>query len=195
MMQSRESLKRAKLVMAAITGRNVEHVDIAMYTLHNVAVRQRKKMVLKRQDLSDVRQRLQAMYPAIDAALIPPPTLISLPSAIGASFLGDSSCFKVEWFYMGSESSYATSDYRARFHVSKQGNKHLYNKAVDTIGLSKYSTAMLLWLESLYRPGKVIKYEGLGYHQNTHTVHPQVVRVMSLVLDYEHVISVTVVQC
>lgn len=179
--------------MASLQGHKVEHVDIAMYTLHNVAVRQHKKMLLRRRDLQDVRERVQAMYPAKDVATLPAPTLAVLPYDL-ANFLGKYVCYKVEWFYMGLEYSVSSEEYKERFKVGKQGNRQIYNKVMDTLGLAKYQTAMNMWLESLYRPGHAIRYEGLGYHNHDHSVHPQVVRMMSHILDYEHVISVTVVE-
>jgi hypothetical protein len=46
-----------------------------------------------------------------------------------------------------------------------------------------------MWLESLYNPGSVIKYEGVGYRQDIGTTVFQTAKMVSHVVDYANLIT------
>jgi len=187
-------MKRAKDVMEGLLAGRYEHNDIAMYHLHISAVRQHKKALLKKPDLKDVRDRLSIMFPEAKENVLPL-TVDALPQHM-KQFVQDPRVkeYKIEWMYNGITHEEISDGYRRKFGYNKFGNKKIYQKVVDTLGFSRWEVPFKMWIESFFRLGKVIRYEGMAYHSDLLVTVPQVVKMMSHVIDFNHVISITTVQ-
>lgn len=101
--------------------------------------------------------------------------------------------WKIEWMYKGGYVTMKSDVYKAKFGTNKTSRKDLYTKIVDTMGFSHWDVAYKMWLESLRSPGQVIKYEGMAYHLDTKKTGVQTARMMTMVLDYQHVITLTII--
>ena len=101
--------------------------------------------------------------------------------------------WRVEWMYEGRMQSRVSPGFNQRYKPMLKGVRELYAKMTDTLQFEKPEMAHKLWLESLYRPEQVVFYEGWAYHLDEDKVKFQTARVMSFILDYEHVITITTI--
>jgi hypothetical protein len=186
-------MKRAKDIMVGVLEGRYEHNDLAMYHLHIAAVRQHKKALLKKPDLADVRDRLSIMFPETKEN-VPTLTVDALPRHM-KEFVQDRQVkeYKIEWMYNGVTHEELSEGYKRKFGYNRFGYKKLYCKLIDTLGMSRWEVPFKMWIESLFRLGQVIRYEGMSYHTDTEMTTPQVVKMMSHVVDFNHIISITVV--
>lgn len=96
--------------------------------------------------------------------------------------------------YKGAYSSQRSVSYKDRFSFSKMADKKVYQKLVDTLGFSRWNTAHRMWIESLYRPQQVVKYEGKAFDLQKQETVIQTAKMMTYIIDYEHIITCTIVQ-
>lgn len=182
------------MVQADIKKMVFQHSDIALYTLHLSAVRSHKKMVFKKNDLKDVRERIKIMFP-IGEAIPKEGDLFGIDQS-GLDLIegvSEKGFWRVEWMYEGRHHSRVGPGFNQRFKPQLRGVRDLYVKMTDTLQFEKKEMAHKLWLESLYRPGQTVMYEGWAYALEKEQVVYQTARVLSFVLDYEHIITVTTV--
>ena len=186
-------MKRAKDVMEGVFEGRYPHQDLAMYHLHISAQRQHKKNLLKKQDLLDISQRIKIMNPPTTDK-IPNNVIEDLPYDLLEMIVKSGvDHWKVEWMYCGEYFTKFSKDFRLRYGYNKQGVRSVYSKLVDTLGFSRWEIVYKMWLESLYRSGQVIMYEGKAFHADTEVTVGQVARMKSLILDYDHIITVTTI--
>jgi len=184
-------VKRAKDVMDGLLRGKFEHNDMALYLLQMNANAQHKKTLVKRKDLTDMRNRVAVMYPIVDQ--IPHMTIEELPVPL-KTFLGDDQhSWKIEWFYGGDYICQQSGMYKEGFQYNRHGMRNVYAKLIDTMGFSKWDMAYKMWIETLCRPEQVISYEGMAFHVLRQKLESQKARMMSMILDFEHVITVTIV--
>ena len=187
-------MKRAKDVMEGVLNGRFEHSDLALYHLHINAQRQHKKVALKKQDLADVRGRLKIMFPSSKEPL-PKLSLEALPPSL-IEFINQPGVedWKIEWMFQGDYFEQKTDGYKKKFHYNRHGMRDVYSKLIDTMGFSRWEIAYKMWLESLYRLDQAIRYEGQSFHVDTKKPVMQVAKMMSHVIDYDHLITVTIIQ-
>jgi hypothetical protein len=167
--------------------------DLGSYLLHTSAIRQHKRSLLRKKNVADLRERVQTMYPAQDPEKIPCPLMTNLPFSL-YQCLQSHSLFKIEWFYMGLEMTNSSSEYKDAFYIPRRKHRRIYSKAMDTVGLSSWNMAFRMFLETLYRPDTVVRYEGVSYFLSEKRKKNVVVKMVSHVYDYEHVVSLTCVE-
>lgn len=185
-------MKRAKDVMERLLNGSMEHCDLALFTLQMNATKNHKKMPIKRRDYADVRDRLKIVHPA--GAKIPHATIGDLPEPL-ASFLGAGGMvWKIEWMYEGDYLVEESEEYKNRYKYNRQGCKNLYSKLVDMMGFAKWDMSLKMWIETLFRPNQVVSYEGKAFRHDIRVVQLQTAKMMSVVLDYKHVITATLIQ-
>lgn len=78
-------------------------------------------------------------------------------------------------------------DVRLSGQVAK--NQKISPKFVDTMRMNNYRLAILLWQESLYSPGKIVKVKNCILNGNT----PKwaVIRIQSHIVNCSNIISIT----
>lgn len=196
-MQSLDFIKKSKLVFSDVISNKFKYSEQAMFLIHLEAKRVHRRLVFKKKELDEVRDRLFKLYPAKSDDEIPDMLICALPPTLTdfmRQFSHDKDGIKVEWFYGGIYYYTANSAYKERIDVTRKGERQLYSKCVDTLAFSEYDIAFKMWLESIDRPGVVIKYDGLGFHRTKNMSVQQTARIMSLIVDASHAITMTVVQ-
>ena len=171
-----------------------EHVDLACYNLNAHAIKNHKRKMFKKQDMSDIRMRVETMWPPSDQ--VPALKAVDKLPMDAMKLMKDYplGAWKVEWICNGSYDFQMNEMYRTKyFKFSRQQERGIYAKLWDTIGFSKFEISHKMWLETLFRPGKVIKYEGNAYLMDTKTVIFQVARMISHVYSFDNIVTVTVV--
>jgi hypothetical protein len=190
MPREEEFIKRAKDVMEGIAEGRFEHCDLALYHLQLNATQQHQKKILSKADLPDIRDRIRHLYPESDQP-IPAMDKDHLPQELKDFIQGE---WKIEWMYKGNIMQETSEKYKQMFKYNKKGVKVVYSKVVDTLGFSRWDMAFKMWIESLMRPGKAVWYEGQSFHMDTKTICMQKASMMTMILDFDHVITVTIIQ-
>ena len=171
-----------------IAANEYEHIDVAKYQMHLHATKAHFKAVMKKKDLTDMVQRLEIMYPRKKTVEIPIPDMIYLPEVVSQFVMGRDVA-QVVWMYNGTCTFYQTGSFKSRYAISRCGEKRLYTMAAETLGFSEFEAYFKMWLESLYNPGTVIKYQGLAFRQDIESTVVQEAKMMSIVLDYSNIIT------
>lgn len=174
-----------------LTG-TIEHSDMALYILNSYAKKQHKRQCLtKSQDFKDIRERVQALCPLVHN-LDFPETMERLPVVLKDHLQNRPGCdYKIEWFNQGGYIITTSPDYLKKYYVNREGDRNLYGKLTDTLGLSDHTIGYKLWVESLARPGQVIFYEGLSLNMTSTQQNLITVSMISIVFDCDHVITLT----
>lgn len=185
--QDHEWAKRLKKVCDRIASHGYEHVDLAIYQIHLHATRDHLKGVLKKKDIPDIANRLIAIYPPLQNKDIPKVDSAYIPESI-KTFLTSRDIFQVVWMYNGNIQFMQSGLFKSRFAIQRCGEKRLY-KMVETYGFSDYDSGHKMWLETLHNPGVIVFYEGKAYRQDIKSIVMQKVKMLSIVLDYCHIIT------
>jgi len=169
------------------------HEDLALYTIQLSATRQHKRSILKGKDFKDVQSRVLLQYP--EGVEIPEEMKLELLPLEMASLMANhpDSHWKIEWMYKGGYVTMKSDMYKERYGTNKTNHKDLYTKIVDTLGFSYWETSYKMWVESIHRPSQIIKYEGLAYHLDTKKMRMQSVKMITKIIDFQHVITLTVI--
>lgn len=190
-----EFYKKAKWIMEDIKDNKFQYSELAMYHIHMEASRASRRLVFKRPELVEVKSRVEGKYPLIHHSHIPPFIIPSLPKVL-LDFINtyDYSrvMIKVEWFYGGLYHYEANNPYRQQIHFHRNSDRTVYSKAVDTCGFNEYDRPFKMWIESVDYPLTVISYTGLAYRKDVSMVTIQTMKIMTMVLDYQHMVSVIV---
>lgn len=183
--------------MEAIKENKFEYSELCMYLIHMEASRSHRRLVFKRPELLEVRARLIKQLPLVNIDLIPTMEIWKLPPVL-FEFLKQynyvTTAIKVEWFYGGIYHYEVNVEYRNRIKMGRQGERQMYSKTFDSLGFNDPEMALRMWMESVDRPGVLIKYEDVAYHQGDNKAVHQVARMISTAIDCEHVITATVLQ-
>lgn len=131
------------------------------------------------------------MYPPLEKHNIPKVDSAYLPEVI-KGFLTGRDVFQVVWMYNGNIQFMQSTSFKSRFAINRCGEKRLY-KIVETYGFSDYDAGHKMWLESLYNPGVTVFYEAKAYRQDLKTTVMQKVKIVSVVVDYCHIITASYV--
>jgi hypothetical protein len=161
--------------------------DISLYIINSNAVRLHVKRYLKPVDQRDVLERLRIVYPLVEGEPAPNPTMSNLPENM-KSLMDGREMWRVEWFYEGRYSAMSSEEYDEKFKLEELRGFNVFTRIKDTVGFSKWDSALRLWFESLYRPDQLVFYEGktiYGDHQK--------LRMISHIHDHDHVLTMSVV--
>lgn len=187
-------MKRACLLQQNLIDGKYEHNDVVAYALNSHAIKTHKKKLFKRHDMSDVLDRVKTLYPL--AEYVPSLMIVdNLPSyCIEFMRKYSGSAWKVEWMFNGTYDYQSNGLYTSRYmKYGKCKERGIYSKLWDGMGFSKVDTGYKLWVESVYRPGQVVKYEGNAFVADTKTVICQVARMMTHIFDYSHIATITII--
>ena len=182
--------------MTDINNTTFKYPELAMHTIHLEASRSHRRLIFKRPELEEVRNRLRGRYPHVSKDDIPHTALVSLPFSLKefmASYDYTTTAIKAEWMYSGLYTNFVNETYKERMYLGRNGDRNMYKKVVDVMGLSEYDMAFNMWMESVDRPQMLIKYDDIAYHRGLGCAVQTGVRMMSVVVDFEHIITVTVV--
>lgn len=166
-----------------------------MFLIHLHAMRAQRRLIYKRPELDEVRRILRSRFGIMDANSIPQMMPNRLPVAMQDFIkpwddLGHP--VKIEWFYGTLYVHHMNKAYRKRYMFKTGGEKRIYPKVLDTMGLEEYDAAFRMWMASVEYPNQLHYYRGKGYMQDKEDWGLVSVQMMSVVLDAEHVISATV---
>lgn len=150
--------------------------------------------MLRRADFKDVHSRVVVQYPESKEPIPEEKKMEQLPEKMMEFFKEwPDSVWKIEWMYRGGFITAKSDIYSNRYGPSLTSRKDLYTKIVDTMGFSKWEMGYKMWVETIRTPGQVVKYEGLAYHLDKKKTGFQTARMMTIVLDYQHIITVTLI--
>lgn len=190
--QKAEFIKRARDVQDRLLAGEFYHDELALYTLQLCSIRQHKKNLMKKWEHVDIMKRLKIEYPEYD--VIPKMFVEDLPMEL-SNFIKQfqRGAWKVEWMYDGVFMAKKSNDWDLMFDFNKSAHKELYSKLVDTMGFNHWDMAYRMWIESLRYQCQIIKYEGMGYQKAMKETNFQTARMMSKIIDYQHIITVTII--
>jgi len=190
-----EWVKRAVALADDILSRKYNDRHHPMFLIHLHALRVQRRFIYKKPELDEVRSMMRQRYGILDISLIPQMVPSQLPIMI-KDFISpwqDLKCpVKIEWFYGTLYLHHMNDAYRKRYMFRTGGDKSIYPKVLDTMALEEYDAAFRLWMLSVENPGMVQQYRGTGYMQDTQTWGQVAIKMLSVVIDSEHVISATV---
>lgn len=168
------------------------HSDLAMFTLHQQALHQHKKSLLKKPDFVNMRHRLEILYPMPADFNFPLLDKDHLPGHLQGALQDHRGwSTKIEWMHKGEYFVDMTPDYKKKTDYNRFRNGKLYNKIVDTIGFSRWDMAYKLWVESLYRPDQLMFYKGKAYDMETKSLVNREARMISTILYFDALITIT----
>lgn len=182
--------RRAKLVMNKLfRAGELAHNDLGHYFLNANAVRCHLKSLLRRNDARDCLSRLEVMYPLLSRAEIPKMEIASVPKEFKEMLVG---AYKIEWHYDSQLNVLQSDEYKKKYKtkMGKAGTM-IYPKCKDTMGFDPYPTSIKMWLETLYRPGQLVTFTGSAYHMDSALIKCQTAKMVSIVFDYDHFMTVT----
>jgi hypothetical protein len=191
-----ECLKRAKTLYENVVDGQYIHSDMATYNLNAHAIRSHKKKMFKAEDMKDVMMRVKTMYPPIPRSELPSMCVVDKAPDKLISMLRHfpMAAWKVEWMFNGAYDFQMNDLYKMRyFKFRKSDDKRVYMKLWDTMGFAKFDMGYKMWIESLYRPDKIIRYEGRALLLNTQSVHFQIARMMTHIYSFDHIVTLTVI--
>ena len=185
----------AKMLLQEVVRGDILHNDFAKYQLNLQTQVYGTKMVLSRSDSAEIFHRIIKYVYTIPAP--PMGNLAAIPHCL-KEHVGEHKTFKMEWmgngrYLVSMSNSYAenvTKDYEMAEICKKNG---IPPKLVDYCGLGDYDMAYRLWVESLYSPGVTTTYTGVGFWRGDSSVCYMTVRVMSMIINHEYLITATTV--
>jgi hypothetical protein len=189
-----EFIKRALTVQKNLLEGVYEHCHLAVYNLNAHAIKTHKRKLLKSQDMKEVKRIVSEKWPISNS--IPHVRIVDKLPPKCLEFLKEYpvAAWKVEWMFNGGYDFQMNDLYKGRYQkFSRNKERGVYTKLWDTMGFSKIDVGLKLWIESLYRPDRIIRYEGNAYLIDVKAVKFQTARMMTHVYDYDHIVSVTVI--
>lgn len=186
-----EMINRAKKLFGHVLSGSFLHNDHAKYQLSLESNVYGGRCVLGRMEMKDVMDRISSMV----IMYIPLGDLGALPSAL-KDHVGDHPTYKIEWMYNGRYGCTMSESYAKSFITEKRimdiSKEHgIPPKLVDTVGLNDYSMAYRMWCESLFNTGVNVTFTGSGYWAHDHKVVFTTVRIMSVIVNHEYIITAT----
>jgi hypothetical protein len=176
-----------------VTNGTLLHNDHAKYQLNLQSNVYGGKAVLTRVDSRDIFERIVA-YRRL-AGEFPIGELAALPTPM-KNHVGENPVFKIEWMCNGRYLVSMSDDYANNIiletEIAETSRKHgIPPKLVDYCGLSDYDMAYRMWCESLFCPAHPVSYTGVGFWTSDKKVCYTTVRIMSIVINHEYVITAT----
>lgn len=196
---SYEIISRAKRLNRHILGGDFIHNDHVKYQLGLQASVYGCKSVLHRTEMKDVFGRI------VDctgnnrfSVSIPTIGILSLLPEELKEYVGDHDAFKIEWMEGGTYMCAMSKSYGDNFitengilKVSRQYK--IAPKLVDMVGLNDFDMAYKMWCESVFNPHTSVTYTGSGFWSLDRRLCYTTVRMMSSIIKYDYIITVTTV--
>lgn len=190
-----EIVTRSKVLFRQILLGELIHNDYVKYQLSLEANVYGCKSVLARREMKDVLQRIcnggiSSFGPEIG-------DLSMLPDEI-KKHIGDCPTFKIEWMRNGRYSCAMSEPYGVNFITEKRileiaRSYSIPPKLIDEIGLNDYDMAYKMWVETIFSPCTNVTFTGSGYWMGDNKVCYTTVRMMSVIINHEYIITGTTV--
>lgn len=186
-----EFLKRAKLAFSDFMTGQYDRLDIVIYQVHLQSLVFKFTGPLPRGDIKMVYERIKKYYgegPLLNHQFC---RLESIPTYMHNMIQG---AYKVEYllsgaYHVDSSKKYdeLVPDVKSFGQVARA--QKMSPKFLDTMRMNNYRLAMLMWQESLYSPGKIVKVKNCILDGNT----PRwaVIRMQSHIVNCSNIISIT----
>lgn len=114
--------------------------------------------------------------------------------------MGNLACgaFKIEYMFSGTYHVKASDEYKSIIHgvddTTKIAQSQKFSpKFVDTMNMNKFQMMGLMWMESLYRPGVVVKFYTCIL-QGGLLIKMANIRMMSVIIDCSNIITITKIE-
>lgn len=191
--QESEEYSRGRLLYTALKSGGLQHNDYALFQLHLQAVKMDMTQVMTRAAVFDMMPRIRLETPLS----VPPKVVTELPSPLLGMVVESTMC-KVEWMYDGEYTVQMSESYRETV-ISEEGVWALLArwktlpKLVDTLMLDDPRAAYNLWCDTLTFMGLVCSYRGSMWSAKAKKVVACEIRMQSIVLTHNHIITVTAV--
>lgn len=191
-----EFAKRSVLLRSRVYKGESEHSDVCKYQLHMQASVYVFKSPLGQVNANDIFKRIEFMREVVGEE--ESEKVFHIPDPL--KYLAYSSdAYKVEWFldghyvpltsYMYDDAIMSNSDI---MRISR--SYKIPPKLVDTLNLNDYEVGYNMWVESVRYPLVEINYTGSGLWKEDGLVCYMTVRMMSIVVSYNHIITATTVR-
>ena len=183
-------MKRVRDLMDALYNGEFIHNDLAFHLLQLQARQSHVRGLMKRYEAADCISRLKVVHPPNENEF-PGSELKCLPACLRDLTMG-TEYFKVEFFEGGNVKTVASESYASTFPANQYNHRRTIRRVADMILFLDFKMPLIMWIESLRFPGKMISFEGKAWtSMRDGRVLRQRVEMMSLIYDYEHVITVT----
>jgi len=151
--------------------------------------------ILVRTDMMDIFSRIvtfNSVPMSIEVGV-----MADLPNSI-KHHIGDHETFKVEWMKNGTylismSDSYAENVIQETMLAEMARKANVPPKLVDYCGLSEFDMPYKMWIESLFYPSSAISLTGAGFWKTDNKVAWTTVRVMSVIVRHDYIITATTV--
>lgn len=189
MPQLEEVYRRAGDIDKRVRSGDLYLEGLGLYLLNAEAIRVRQHKFLKRGPQLEILTRLRDTYPLVEPDKIPGPNVQSLPQRLQGMIM-DCDTWRAEWFYNGLNVCLTSDAWTKAFHYPK---KRYTVKIMETAGFCRWESMMKLWSDSLFYMDRVIFYEGKATRKDKDGAVIQKARMLTHVLDHDHVITVTTI--
>jgi len=188
--QPQEAMRRVREIMECLYNGEFVHCDLALHLFQVQTRLAHIRSVMKRAEAMECLSRLKVMHPPNEGAW-PGAVMSKLPRPLEELIAG-AELFKVDFFEGGHVKTIASQAYTLMFPCNAFNVRRTIRRAADMILFLDFKKAMTLWFESLRNPGKTMVFEGRAWtSMKEGGVVDQRVEMMSIVFDYEHVITAT----
>ena len=190
-----EFSKRATLLRSKVYSGESEHSDICKYQLHMQASTYTLKSPLGQINANDIFKRIEDMKHVIGRE--EGDDMFHIPEALKL-MIGDEAVHKVEWFLDGHYLPLTSHGYNKAIVNSKDVMRDamlhkIPPKLVDTLNLNDYLVGYRMWVESVKYPMMQINHTSSGLWRDGNTTCYMTVRMMTVVISYNHMITGTVI--
>jgi hypothetical protein len=162
--------------------------EFALSLMNAEAIRSHRRKLFKRTEQVKVLDQVRAQYPIVPNLNVVP-SLINLPENI-RSLIEGQELWRVEWFLKGMIVGISSDRWMRNLYYPA---RTFSVKIVEMGNFCEWSTMIQLWSDSLVYPGRLVYKEGLGF-SDEYGIRRQRASVLSHVYDYDHVVSVMVIQ-
>lgn len=190
-----EAVSRSKMLFKNIMLGNLIHNDHVKYQLALETNVYGGKTIIGRKEVKEIKDRISKnTFYLYD---VPSGDLGKLPEQLKLH-IGECPIFKIEWMrngrYMCAMSEgYGLNIFTEGEIISISKNTGIAPKLVDECGLTQYDIAYKMWVESVFSPCTNVTYTGAGYWKSDNSVCYSTVRMMSVVINYEYIITATTI--
>lgn len=192
---SHEIVTRSKTLFKQILLGELIHNDYVKYQLNLQSTVYGCKAVVARKDMKEILHRIsKASIPDYGPEV---GDLSKLPEDI-KNHIGDCPTFKIEWMRNGRYSCAMSEPYGTNFITENRileiaKSYSIPPKIIDESGLNDYDVSYKMWIESVFSPCTNITYTGSGYWKGDNKVCYTTVRMMSIIINHEYIITSTTV--
>lgn len=190
-----EFSKRATLLKSKVYTGESDHNDICKYQLHMQASTYTFKSPLGQINANDIFKRIENITHVVGQE--ESEHVFHIPEALKL-MIGEEPVHKIEWFLDGHYLPVTSHGYNSAILNSKDLMRvsmlhKIPPKLVDTLNLNDYLVGYKMWVESVKYPMMQINHTGSGLWRDGNYVCYMTVRMMTVVISYNHSITATVI--